>query len=48
MPTHLISQITETLVGNVTDKMGSTFNERDGKTEEVTAGYELQMADLFL
>ena len=45
MPTHLISQITETLVGNVTDKMGSTFNERDGKTEEVTAGYELQMAD---
>ena len=45
MPTHLISQITESLVGNVTDKMGSTFNERDGKTEEVTAGYELQMAD---
>ena len=45
MPTHLISQITETLVGNVTDKMGSTFNERDGKTEEVVAGYELQMAD---
>ena len=45
MPTHLISQITESLVGNVTDKMGSTFNERDGKTEEVVAGYELQMAD---
>ena len=45
MPTNLISQITQTLVGNVTDKMGSTFNERDGKTEEVLAGYELQMAD---
>ena len=45
MPTHLVSQITSTLVGNVTDKMGSTFNERDGKTEEVVAGYELQMAD---
>ena len=45
MPTHLISQITESLVGNVTDKMGSTFNERDGKTEKVVAGYELQMAD---
>ena len=45
MPSHLVSQITEALVGNVTDKMGSTFNERDGKTEEVVAGYELQMAD---
>ena len=45
MPSHLVSQITSTLVGNVTDKMGSTFNERDGKTEEVVAGYELQMAD---
>ena len=46
MPSHLVSQITEALVGNVTDKMGSTFNERDGKTEEVLAGYELQMADI--
>jgi len=32
-------------VGEVKDKMGSTFNERAGKTEKVVAGYLLEMHD---
>jgi len=32
-------------VGEVKDKMGSTFNERAGKTEKVIAGYLLEMHD---
>ena len=32
-------------VGEVKDKMGSTFNERGGKTEKVIAGYLLEMND---
>ena len=32
-------------VGEVKDKMGSTFNERSGKTEKVIAGYLLEMND---
>ena len=33
------------IVGSVTDKMGSTWNERSGQTEKVIAGYELKMND---
>jgi len=33
------------IVGEVKDKMGSTFNERSGKTEKVIAGYLLEMND---
>ena len=33
------------IVGEVKDKMGSTFNERSGKTEKVIKGYLLEMND---
>jgi hypothetical protein len=32
-------------VGSVMDKMGQTWNERDGRTEEVIKGYLLEMND---
>jgi hypothetical protein len=32
-------------VGSVADKMGQTWNERDGRTEEVVKGYFLEMND---
>ena len=32
-------------VGEIVGQMGSTFNEREGKTEKVVMGYELQMKD---
>ena len=43
--TNSISQITGPKVGEITGQMGSTFNERDGQTEKVIMGYELQMKD---
>ena len=39
------AQITGPKVGEITGQMGSTFNERDGQTEKVIMGYELQMKD---
>ena len=39
------AQITGPKVGEITGQMGSTFNERDGSTEKVIMGYELQMKD---
>ena len=32
-------------IGSVADKMGHTWNERDGRTEEVIKGYLLEMND---
>ena len=32
-------------IGSVADKMGQTWNERDGHTEEVIKGYLLEMND---
>ena len=32
-------------IGSVADKMGQTWNERDGRTEEVIKGYLLEMND---
>ena len=32
-------------IGSVFDKMGQTWNERDGRTEEVIKGYLLEMND---
>ena len=40
-----ISNALAVIVGEVKDKMGSTFNERAGKTEKVVAGYLLEMHD---
>ena len=48
MVSFLILFVTNALavtVGEVKDKMGSTFNERAGKTEKVVAGYLLEMHD---
>ena len=48
MVSFLILFVTNALavtVGEVKDKMGSTFNERSGKTEKVVAGYLLEMHD---
>ena len=48
MVSFLILFVTNALavtVGEVKDKMGSTFNERAGKTEKVIAGYLLEMHD---
>ena len=41
--TIVFSQIRCPKVGEIVGQMGSTFNERDGGTEKVTMGYELQM-----
>ena len=43
--TSVFSQITGPKVGEITGQMGSTFNERDGETQKVNMGYELQMKD---
>ena len=43
--TSTISQITGPKVGEVVGQMGTTWNERDGQTENTAMGYELQMKD---
>ena len=43
--TSVFSQITGPKVGEITGQMGTTYNERDGQTEKVIMGYELQMKD---
>ena len=43
--TSVFSQITGPKVGEIVGQMGSTFNERDGETQKVNMGYELQMKD---
>ena len=43
--TSTISQITSPKVGEVVGQMGTTWNERDGQTENTAMGYELQMKD---
>ena len=40
-----ISNALAVTVGEVKDKMGSTFNERSGKTYKVISGYLLEMND---
>ena len=48
MVSFLILFVTNALaitVGEVKDKMGSTFNERSGKTYKVVSGYLLEMHD---
>ena len=48
MVSFLILFVTNALavtVGEVKDKMGSTFNERSGKTYKVESGYLLEMND---
>jgi hypothetical protein len=39
------AQITGPKVGTVSGQMGTTWNERDGQTENTAMGYELQMND---
>ena len=41
--TSAIAQITGPKVGEVIGSMGTTWNERDGSTENTSTGYELQM-----
>ncbi len=43
--TSTISQITGPKVGEVIGQMGTTWNERDGETQNTSMGYELQMKD---
>ena len=43
--TSTISQITGPKVGEVIGQMGTTWNERDGETQNTSMGYELQMRD---
>ena len=43
--TSVFSQITGPKVGEIVGQMGSTFNEREGETQKVNMGYELQMKD---
>ena len=43
--TSTISQITSPKVGEVIGQMGTTWNERDGQTQNTAMGYELQMLD---
>ena len=43
--TSTISQITGPKVGEVIGQMGTTWNERDGETQNTSMGYELQMND---
>jgi len=43
--TSTISQITGPKVGEITGQMGTTWNERDGETQNTSMGYELQMND---
>ena len=39
------TQVFAQTVGTVIGQMGSTWNERDGQTEKVIMGYDLQMND---
>ena len=39
------AQITGPKVGEIVGQMGTTWNERDGGTENTSMGYELQMND---
>ncbi len=39
------AQITGPKVGEIIGQMGTTWNERDGGTENILMGYELQMND---
>ena len=41
----LSAQITSPIVGEVIGQMGTTWNERDGQTQNTAMGYELQMND---
>ena len=41
----LSAQITSPKVGEVIGQMGTTWNERDGQTQNTAMGYELQMND---
>ena len=43
--TSTISQITSPKVGEITGQMGTTWNEREGETQNTLMGYELQMKD---
>ena len=43
--TSVLSQITGPKVGEVIGQMGTTWNERDGETQNTGMGYELQMND---
>ncbi len=43
--TSVLSQITGPKVGEITGQMGTTWNERDGETQNTSMGYELQMND---
>ena len=43
--TSVFSQITGPKVGEVVGQMGTTWNERDGETQNTSMGYELQMKD---
>ena len=43
--TSVFSQITGPKVGEVIGQMGTTWNERDGSTQNTSMGYELQMND---
>ena len=43
--TSAIAQITGPKVGEVIGSMGTTWNEREGQTENTSTGYELQMND---
>jgi len=43
--TSAIAQITGPKVGEVIGSMGTTWNEREGETQNTSTGYELQMKD---
>ena len=43
--TTAFAQITGPKVGEVIGQMGTTWNERDGETQNTSMGYELQMKD---
>ena len=43
--TTVFSQITGPKVGEVVGQMGTTWNEREGETQNTSMGYELQMKD---
>jgi hypothetical protein len=43
--TTAFAQITGPKVGEVIGQMGTTWNEREGKTQNTSTGYELQMKD---
>ena len=43
--TSIGAQITSPKVGEIIGQMGTTWNERDGETQNTSMGYELQMND---